>query len=310
MTPPATKYVDAHFHLWDLEKNYYPWLSDGDRPSVVKDYSSLRRNYLVADFDTDAQSLAPAMVRESAVHIQAEHDPSDHVRETAWLQSLADEPASSGTPQAIVANADLASADAVQVLEAHCAFRNTRGIRQALHRRLHGSPRYDPLDSAMFQANFGLLQRFGLSFDLQFFQEQGEGVAALVRKHPGVQFILTHCGMPMSTDSGYLALWRGNMRTLSTFDNVAVKISGFGLWAPQWDASTVREFGGLCIDLFGVSRCMLASNFPVERIHKGYAEVWRSYADAFADLSAHEREALFAANARRFYRLPHSKDDR
>jgi predicted TIM-barrel fold metal-dependent hydrolase len=308
MTGQATRFVDAHFHLWDLGTNYYPWLSDGDRPSVVKDFSSLRRNYLVADFDADASPLGPAMVREAAVHIQAEHDPSDHVRETSWLQSVADQPSSSGTPQAIVANADLAARDAHKVLEAHCAFRNTRGIRQALHRRLHSSPRYDPLEDPTFQRNFGLLERMELSFDLQFFQEQGAGVIELVRKHPGVQFILTHCGMPLSTDDAYLAQWRRNLHALAALPNVAVKISGFGLWAPQWDAGTVQTFGGPCIDLFGIERCMLASNFPVERIHKAYDQVWLAYADAFAGLSADEHHALFAGNARRFYRIAQEKD--
>ena len=303
MTAQAMRFIDAHFHLWDLDTNYYPWLSDGDRPSVVKDYSRLRRNYLVADFDADARSLGTALVREAAVHIQAEHDPADHVRETAWLQAVADAPASAGTPQAIVANADLAAPDAARVLEAHCAFRNTRGIRQALHRGLHASPRYDPLDDPAFRRGFPLLERMGLSFDLQFFQEQGERVAALVRGHPGVQFILTHCGMPLSLDSGHLALWRGNLRGLAELPNVAVKISGFGLWAPGWDAATVREFGGRCIDLFGIERCMLASNFPVERLHTPYDQVWLTYAQAFADLNAAEREALFAGNARRIYRI-------
>jgi len=309
MMRPATQFVDAHFHLWDLETNYYPWLSDGDRPSVVKDYSLLRRNYLVADFDEDARALAPAMVRVAAVHIQAEHDPSDHVRETAWLQSVADHPASADTPQAVVANADLAADDAQQVLEAHCAFRNTRGIRQALHRRLHTSPRYDPLEDPAFHRNFSLMNRFGLSFDLQFFQEQGDGVVALVRTHPEVQFILTHCGMPLSMEGEYLARWRRNMQALAALPNVAVKVSGFGLWAPQWDAATVKEFGGWCVDLFGVKRCMLASNFPVERIHARYDEVWLRYSEAFADLSTHEREALFAGNARRLYRIESTKGD-
>jgi predicted TIM-barrel fold metal-dependent hydrolase len=32
------------------------------------------------------------------VHIQAEHDYRDHVRETRWLQRVADNPASRGIP--------------------------------------------------------------------------------------------------------------------------------------------------------------------------------------------------------------------
>jgi predicted TIM-barrel fold metal-dependent hydrolase len=303
MTERARRFVDAHFHLWDLDRNYYPWLSDGDRPSVVKDFSSLRRNYLVTDLRRDVETLAPEMTLAAGVHIQAEHDPSDHVRETAWLQEVADSDAAAGLPQAIVANADLAAPDAQQVLEAHCAFRNTRGIRQALHRRLHGTPAYDPLDDPAFHRNFGLLERFGLSFDLQFFQSQGDAVVALARAHPGVQFILTHCGMPRETGEDYLALWHRNLRALAACENVAVKISGFGLFQPQWDAATVADIGGRTLDLFTPARCMLASNFPVERIHKPYAEVWRAYRQAFASLSAGEEDAIFAGNALRFYRI-------
>lgn len=303
MTLRAQRFVDAHFHLWDLDRNYYPWLADGDRPSVVKDYSTLRRNYVAADLLRDAASVAPALALVAGVHIQAEHDPSDHVRETAWLQEVADADSSGGLPQAIVGNADLAAADAQQVLEAHCAFRNMRGIRHALHRRLDAQPRYDPLEDPVFQRNFGLLARYGLSFDLQFFQDQGEAVVALVRAHPGVQFVLTHCGMPLATGEEYLAGWRRNLRALAQFPNVAVKISGFGLWQPDWDVSTVREYGGFVLDLFTPSRCMLASNFPVERIHRGYDQVWHAYVEAFGQLSPTEQDALFAANAARIYRI-------
>ena len=140
------KTVDAHFHLWDLKENYYPWLCDGDRPSVVRDYSSLRKNYLISDFLQDIGDLEIV----ASVHIQAEHDPRDHVRETRWLQAVADDPGSRGMPNAIVANADLAAPDAEEVLRKHCEFRNVRGIRQALHRRLEESPSYDPLFDAVW----------------------------------------------------------------------------------------------------------------------------------------------------------------
>lgn len=62
--------VDTHFHLWDLDENYYPWLSDGDRSSLIKDYSLLRKNYLVADLLRDIGELNVV----AGVHIQAEHD--------------------------------------------------------------------------------------------------------------------------------------------------------------------------------------------------------------------------------------------
>jgi len=293
------KIVDAHIHLWNLDENYYPWLSDGNRPSVVADYSTLRRNYLVSDFLDDAGGLEIV----AAVHIQAEHDPRDHLRETRWLQGVADHPASRGVPQAIVANADLAAPDADAQLAAHCGYANVRGIRQALHRRLNETPPYDPLLDPSFRKNFGLLAKHELSFDLQFFPHQGAEVEALVRAHPGVQFILTHAGMPLWQDAERLGLWRSSMIRLARYPNVATKISGFGMYDSAWDAESIKPAVELAIEQFSPSRCMLASNFPVEGIHKKYTDVWRIYAEYFSAWSAPERRALFCENALRYYRI-------
>jgi len=294
------KIIDAHFHLWDLQENYYPWLNDGDRSSVVPDYSTLRRNYLVTDFLADAADFELL----AAVHIQAEHDPSDHVRETRWLQGVADDAARSrGVPQAIVVNADLAAADAREVLEGHCAHANVRGLRQALHRRLDESPAYDPLRDPAWQRNFRLVREFGLSFDLQFFPEQGEDVAKLVRDHPDVQFILTHLGMPYPQQPERHALWRRHMAALAALPNAAVKVSGFGMFDRNWTVDSIRPMLDYAVELFGPGRCALASNYPVEGIAKPYQAVWQAYADYFAGYSGDEKEMLFRGNARRLYRL-------
>lgn len=289
--------------MWDLDLNYYPWLRDGDRPSVVENISSLQQNYGPDNFWQDAASAEPLIRIVGAVHIQAEHDPRDHVRETTWLQGLADAPGSKSIPQAIVGNADLAAPDVEGVIERHCAHRNMRGIRQALHRRLTADPYYDPLEDPAFQRNFGLLARYGLSFDLQYFQEQALRVVALVQKHPNVQFILTHAGMPLQTNDEYVALWRRNLKMLAQFPNVAIKISGFGLADPDWNTDTVKRMGQAVITMFGIERCMLASNFPVERVHRSYSDIWHAFSIAFRDASAAERDALFIGNAMRFYRI-------
>jgi len=291
--------IDAHFHLWDLQENYYPWLNDGDRSSVVPNYSSLRSNYLISDFLGDAAGIDLL----AAVHIQAEHDPRDHVRETRWLQQVANAPESHGFPQAIVANVDLAAPEAQEVLEGHMAYRNMRGLRQALHRRLDESVPYDPLFDPVWQRNFRLVRDFELSFDLQFFPEQGEGVVELVRAHPDVQFILTHVGMPYMQHEERHALWRRNMTALSMMPNVAVKMSGFGMFDSAWTPESIRPLTDFVLEHFRPERCLLASNYPVEGIVKPYREIWAAYAQCFADLSPHEQAALFHANAKRLYRL-------
>jgi len=296
---PAPRIVDAHFHLWNLDENYYPWLVDHDRKSLVGDVSTLRRNYLVADYLRDAGSLNVV----AGVHIQAEHDHRDPVRETRWLQRVADDKASRGFPQAIVADADFARADVEAILEQHCAFANTRGVRHALHRRLDQTPPYDPLLDPAWTRNFPLLRTYGLSFDLQLFPQQAAAAVALVRANPDVQFILTHAAMPFARDAGGRALWRRCIRDYAAHPNVAIKISGFGGYDPAWNAESIDPIVSEVIEAFTPARCILASNYPVEGIVKSYAEIWSVFFRYFAAYSADEREMLFWRNAARFYRL-------
>lgn len=299
MTLPKRRIIDAHIHLWDLDANYYPWLDDGDRPSLIKDISSLRRNYLVADFMRDAEGLNVV----ATVHIQAEHDHRDVVRETRWLQDVADEPASRGIPQAIVADADFAAPDIEAVLERHAAFRNTRGIRHVLHRRLNASPPYDPLENPAWVRNFALLQRHAMSFDMQLFPSQAAAALSLIRDNPEVMIALTHAGMPLWRDADGMARWRRTIRSLAELPNVWIKLSDFGSADPAWSTASIDPIVSEIIDAFGVGRTMLASNYPVERLWKPYREIWSIYGEYFSGFSADECDALFCQNAAAFYRI-------
>jgi predicted TIM-barrel fold metal-dependent hydrolase len=295
----SRKIVDTHFHLWDLDENYYPWLSDGDRPSLIKDYASLRKNYLVADLLRDIAELNVV----AGVHIQAEHDHADVVRETRWLQRVADAPASRGFPQAIVADADFTLPDIERILEAHCVFPNTRGIRHALHRRLDAPEPYDPLRDPTWHRNFPLLRKFGLSFDMQLFPSQAEHAVRLVADNPDILIIFTHAGMPMWSDAENMARWKSAIRRYAALPNTAMKISGFGSHDANWSAQSIAPVVNEIMEAFGPGRCMLASNFPVDRVAKSYAGIWQSFAACFANYSPDEQELLFWRNAVRFYRL-------
>jgi predicted TIM-barrel fold metal-dependent hydrolase len=297
---PAPKIVDAHFHLWNLDENSYPWLSSTpQRRSLVGDVSPLQKNYLVADYLRDVGSLNVV----AGVHIQAEHDHRDPVRETRWLQRVAGDPASRGFPQGIVAEADFARDDVDAILERHCAFANTRGIRFALHRRLDETRPYDPLLDAKWTRNFPLLRKYGLSFDLQLFPRQAPGALALIRANPDVQFILTHAAMPFARDAEGMALWRRCICDHALLPNVAIKISGFGGYDPAWSVESIDGIVSEVVDAFTPARCMLASNYPVERLVKGYADIWDVFFRYFAAYSADEREMLYWRNAAGFYRL-------
>jgi len=295
------KIVDPHVHFWDLDTHHYPWLANPGT-SFVGDARELKHNYLPADLARDAGDLDVLKV----VHVEANHDPADPVEETRWLQALGDREAR-GWPDAIVAAADLSGANAEATLAAHAGFSRTRGVRQILN--VHDNPLYDYvgrhyLRDDTWRRNFGLLARYGLSFDLQLYPSQMADAAALAREHPEVQLVVNHAGMFVDRDSvaGYRA-WRDGLRALAACPNVAVKISGLAMFDHHWTVESLRPYVLETIDAFGADRAMFASNFPVDRLFAAYGDLWRAYASIVGGASDDERDALFRRNAERIYRL-------
>ena len=48
--------IDAHHHFWDLNQNYYPFLSDKiDENFFLGDYELIRKNYLPTDYLNDSK---------------------------------------------------------------------------------------------------------------------------------------------------------------------------------------------------------------------------------------------------------------
>jgi predicted TIM-barrel fold metal-dependent hydrolase len=88
--------IDAHHHLWDLDRHRYPWLRP-QTPHPGGDLTPICQSYRLEDFLADAAGLE--LVK--SVHLQAEIDRSDPVAETAWLQAIADAPGSRGFPHGI-----------------------------------------------------------------------------------------------------------------------------------------------------------------------------------------------------------------
>jgi predicted TIM-barrel fold metal-dependent hydrolase len=295
--------VDPHHHLWDLDRNYYPWLCDPASASIFYDHRPLQgRNYRLADYLADFAAFRLL----KSVHLEATHDPDDPVRETAWVQSVADDPGSRGFPHGIVVAGNLADPRIAEQLERHAESRNVRGLRQSLN--LHSDPRYnladkDYLKDETWNRNFALIEKANLSFDLQLYYYQMRYAAPLVQRWDRVQFVVTHAGFPIKNDPDGRSEWREGMLQLAKYRNVWVKISGFGMFDPTWTLDSIRYFVLTTIDLFGADRCMFASNAPVDLMYRDPTELWNSYATLTADATPAERAKMFRDNACEVYRI-------
>ncbi|HEX7850650.1 MAG TPA: amidohydrolase family protein [Sphingomonas sp.] len=293
-------FIDPHVHLWDLAHIRYPWLAppfsdDGPNGSV----EPIANNYGLDDYLADAAGWDVRGI----VHIDAGAHPDDALKETQWLQAMAD---ARDMPNGIVAFAALESPGLETLLTQHVEYRNVRGIRHIIN--WHADPRrsYSPSDittSDAWMRGFGLLSKYGLSFDLQAYPGQFAHLAGLIAKHPDTQVIIDHAGMAIPNDSDGWAVWRNGMNALAALPNVAVKISGMGFtWRP-WDLEQARPYVLETIDLFGTDRAMFASNFPTDKLFGSFEKHLGAYDTITADFSANERTALFAGNANRLYRL-------
>jgi predicted TIM-barrel fold metal-dependent hydrolase len=292
--------VDPHIHLWDTRRVSLPWLA---RPAPA--YSG--DNRLLPQCHDVAAFLSSAGAIEVAMSVNIEANPADPLAEAHWLQSLADEPANKGHPHGIVACADLSRADTPVLLERLNETRNLRGIRQILN--VHPDPRYDYvgrhyMQEPLWRENLKRLARYGWSFDLQIYPSQASLAIEVIRDHPDITFIVNHCGMFVNRNhaSGWRE-WRDSLHAVADCENTALKLSGLAMFDHQWTVESLRPYVLEGIAAFGESRCMFASNFPIDGLHSTYTTLWTAYAQIVSGASASEQEQLFAGNARRYYRL-------
>lgn len=317
---PQLPIVDTHLHLWE--------------------YAGYR--YFLEEHVADLVAcghLVEASVFVECFQMYRAGGPEHlkYVGETEFALGLA-AMAESGkcTPcrvaQGIVGFADLRLGDrTAEALDAHMAAANGRfrGIRQ----RAKWDP--DPLVRGKYCADgpglyldpdFGkgmaALGARGLSFDASVFHPQIPEVAALARSHPGVNIILNHSGSPVG-HSSYAgrerenhAVWLAGMRELARCPNAFVKLGGVLMNLANFDFTsadkppTARQLADLwrpyiepCIELFGADRCMVSSNFPVDKVAFSYRTVWNMFKIITAGCSSNEKAMIYSGTARRVYRL-------
>jgi len=289
--------VDAHHHFWDLGLGKHAWLSGGNAGDEL---APIRRNVLPADYD----ALARPETIVASVHIEANWDPADPSGESDWLDSL---PRGDGIASRYVAHAALADADAPVVLARHAENPRVVGIREILSwhpdpakRRM---PDNDRMDDPRWRAGLARFRDLGFSFDLLISPHQHASARRLADAFPDVRFLVNHCGSPMDRDPEGMRRWREGLALMAGAENVAIKISDPVAYDPDWTPASLTEVIHACIDAFGTERSIFASDHPVAGLHIGLSEWIAVFKAAVRGFTPPEQAALFADNARHWYRL-------
>ena len=119
---------------------------------------------------------------------------------------------------------------------------------------------------------------------------------------PGCTFIVNHAGLPRDRSAEGLAIWREGMKALAALPNTVVKISGLSLPGMPWTVATQGAVVRDTLDIFGVGRCMFASNFPPDSCVADYDTIVSTLLSILSGLSEEERDRFFYANAEAIYR--------
>ncbi|WP_285567673.1 amidohydrolase family protein [Streptomyces sp. RTGN2] len=272
--------IDAHFHLWDLDRHEHAWT----RESPV-----LHRSYHPADL---SPALAAAGV-DRAVLVQTVPEPW----ETPELLALAEEEEFIG---AVVGWSDLTDPDLPAALD---RLRGRPGGRflTGLRHNVQDEPGTAWFTRPEVRQGLRALGAAGLAYDLLVRPDQLTATVALVRALPDVRFVLDHAGNPVIGPRPAPG-WTAAMTALGELPNVAVKFSGLltrtGETGP---ATALAPYAATLLGALGPRRVLFGSDWPVCRLTAEYDEVLAVTEELLAPLAPADRAAVLGTNAAAWY---------
>lgn len=285
MNLAAIPVIDSHVHYWNPARLSYPWLAG---------IPALNRAWEPEHYAEATAGLGVTGI----VFVECGRLATQNVEEAAWVADLARrEPRIRG----VVAHASVERGGAVREELAVLARQPlVRGVRRLLQDESEPGFCLRP----DFIEGVRALSEFGFSFDLCIYHHQLRAVTELVRRCPGVTFVLDHVAKPAIRE-GRLDPWRAELRELARLPEVWCKLSGMATEADpaRWSESDLRPWGEHVIECFGFDRLMFGGDWPVATLATSWAR-WLGCVRSFvAGASDRDQVSLFSGNAERCYRL-------
>lgn len=287
--------IDTHVHFWDFkdERLKWVWLERDWIHPILGNIDAMKA---VAYQIDDVWAEARFADVEGFVHVQAAIGSADPVDETRWLHEMRQR---SAIPFTIIADATLGADNAAAVIDGHAESPYFVGVRDFTAEPMLAAGGIN----AAYEQSLRILAERSLVFDLDCEWPNMAAARALAERHPDLLIVLEHIGFPRARDDDYFENWRSGMRTLAGAPNVTCKISGVGMTDPRFTPESLRRWVETCVEVFGPARCVLGSNWPVDRLYSSYDVIMDLYRGYIAGLGETEQVAILSGNARRLYRL-------
>jgi L-fuconolactonase len=275
--------VDAHHHVWRLERGDYGWLVP--TTALVPIY----RDFGLADL----RPLLAAANVDTTVLVQA----APSVAETRFLLDVAR--ASAGLVRGVVGWTDLAAAEAIETLAALAADPLLKGVRPMLQDL--ADPEW--IARPEVQPALAALPQLGLRFDALVKPRELMPLLRALERQPDLAVVIDHCAKPDIAGDGWQP-WADAIAAIARHTRAHCKLSGLVTEAgADWTVERLRRYTDHVLQCFGPERLLWGSDWPVVTLAATY-EQWVEASDSLlAGLSRADAAAIRGDNARRFYGL-------
>ena len=278
--------VDSHQHFWDLAKVDYPWL--------VPEYGPIYRTFTPAELEPQ---LAAAGI-DRTVLVQAANSYAD----TDSMLAQAAEHEWIGAVVGWVPLEDAAAA-ARALDETYLANPWFRGIRHLNHEETDP----DWLVRPAVIDGLKVLEERGLVFEVVSVHPLHlHHVPTLARACPDLRIVVDHLAKPPILSGDYDA-WKTDMKAAAEHPNVYAKVSGLNTAADleAWTGADLVEAIGFAVEVFGASRLMFGSDWPVAILAGDYARVWAETNRALdiLGITGADRAAILGDSAAALYSM-------
>ena len=271
--------VDAHLHIWDLERSEYAWLT----PALGELYATFTPE--------QAQAELEAAGVGAAVLVQAE----DSERDTdLMLEAAARHPWIAGVVGWVQLD-DPATAER-QLERRH---ERLRGVRHLVH----DDPRDDFLLLPAVRRSLRLLADRGLPLDVpDAWPRHLAATADLAAALPELRIVVDHLGKPPFGGADW-ERWRATLRDVAAQPNTTAKVSGLQVPGRPFTVDEVRPAWEVALELFGPERLMWGSDWPLTVLTGGYKHAWDVMSSLIGELSPAEQACVHAETARSVYKV-------
>jgi len=270
--------IDAHQHFWRLKRGDYGWLTP-DLAAIYRDFGPSDLKPLM-----EAQGIGGTILVQAAPTLAETRYMLGLARETPWVRG-------------VVGWAPLDAEEVGSVVGELAKDKLLVGLRPMLHDLADDRWVLRP-DVAV---GLTAMQENGLVLDALVRPQHLPHILRLLERHPDLKVVIDHAAKPAIRQGGFQG-WADDMAAIADASQAHCKVSGLLTEAePGAGAEALRPYVEHLLAVFGPSRLLWGSDWPVLTLAAPYAAWWAMTEELLSSLNEAERAAILGGNAQSLY---------